>query len=424
MNASANLDRHLTDVIAEALRSEPVVVITGARQAGKTTIVRALARALGGTYVTLDDAEALAAARADPASMLRGAREPIVIDEFQRVPELLLATKALVDRNRKPGRVVLTGSTRFMSLPRLSETLAGRAAILELWPFSVGETLGVRETFVDDLLAGASLLDDAIEPGEVDALALACRGGFPVVQGRSARAAARWWDGYVTTVTQRDVLELSRIRRASDLRRILQLAAARTATVLNVSALASDAGGISVSTTNDYLTLLESVYLLHRVPAWSTNLSAKVAHTPKLHVTDTGLAAFLLGLDVRGADVRRAAAAGPLTETFVVNELKKQLGWSEENVGLFHYRDRSGAEVDAVLETRDGRVAAVEVKAGTRVDATDLRGLELMRDRLGDRFVQGVVLFGGSHAQSRGDRISVLPIRRLWGSPRAKRRRR
>ncbi len=397
-------------------------MVTGARQVGKTTLVRALAQELGGTYLTLDDPEILVSARADPTSVLRGAREPIVIDEFQRVPEILLATKALVDRNRRPGRVILTGSTRFMSLPQLSETLAGRAAILELWPFSVGETLGVRETFVDDLLAGTALLEGSTDHDEVDALALACRGGFPVIRWRSPRAAARWWDGYVTTVTQRDVLELSRIRRATDLRRVLQLAAARTATVLNVSALASDAGGLSVTTTTDDLTLLESVYLIHRVPAWSTNLSAKVARTPKLHVTDTGLSAFLMGLDARGAQARRAAAAGPLIETFVVNELKKQIGWSSEAPALHHFRDRSGAEVDAILETRDGRVAAVEVKAGTRVDAADLRGLELLRDRLGDRFVQGVVLFGGTHAQSRGDRVSVLPMRRLWGASPRKRR--
>ena len=218
-------------------------------------------------------------------------------------------------------------------------------------------------------------------------------------------------------MTQRDVLELSRIRRSKDLLRILKLAAARTASVLNVSALAADAGQMPVATVNDYLALLESVYLIRRVPSWSTNLTAKVAHHPKLHVTDTGLAAFLLGVDVAGAHARRAAAAGPLLETFVVNELEKQLGWSKTKASLFHFRDRGGAEVDAILETMDGRVAAVEVQAGTRVDAADLRGLELLRDRLGDRFVHGVVLFTGTIAQDRGDRLRVLPMRELWRGP-------
>ena len=347
-------------------------------------------------------------------SILRSSREPIVVDEFQRVPEIVLAVKAIVDRRREPGRFILTGSTRFMSIPKLSETLAGRAAILELWPFSVGETEGVAETFIDDLFAPGRSSFGSFDPEPIDYLALACRGGFPVLLGRTPRSAARWLDAYVTTVTQRDVLELSRIQRSKDLLRMLKLVAARTAGVLNVSALAADAGQMPITTVRDYLALLESVYLIRRVPAWSTNLTAKVSHHPKLHVSDTGLAAFLLGLDVAGAQVRRAAVAGPLLETFVVNELEKQLGWSSTSASISHFRDRGGAEVDVVLETRDGRVAAIEIKAGTRVDAVDLRGLELLRDRLGERFVRGVVLFTGAIPQDRGDRLSALPMRELW----------
>jgi predicted AAA+ superfamily ATPase len=262
-------------------------------------------------------------------SIMRSVREPIIIDEFQRAPEILLAVKTLVDRRRAPGRFILTGSTRFMSLPKLSETLAGRAVILELWPFSVGEALRVHETFVDDLFSAGRFSLGTVHGEQTDYLSLACRGGFPVVLDRSPRSAARWLDSYVTTVTQRDVLELSRIQRSKDLLRTLKLAAARTATVL-----AADAGQMPVATVNDYLALLESVYLVRRVPAWSTNLTAKVAHHPKLHVTDTGLGAFLLGLDVAGAQARRAVAAGPLLETFVVNELEKQLGWSKANASL------------------------------------------------------------------------------------------
>lgn len=419
MTEPGTFPRHLTGIAREVLADEPVLILTGARQAGKTTLVRRLAAEIGGTYMSLDEPEVLAAAHADPMSILRSAGEPIVIDEFQRVPELLLAVKALVDRRRAPGRFILTGSTRFMSLPTLSETLAGRAAILELWPFSVGETLRVHETFIDDLFAPGGATFGASERAEpMDYLALACRGGFPVVLDRSPKSAARWLDAYVTTVTQRDVLELSRIQRSKDLLRVLKVSAARTAGVLNTATLAADAGQMPVATVRDYLALLESVYLVHRVPAWSTHLTAKVAHHPKLHVTDTGLGAFLLGLDVAGAQARRAAAAGPLLESFVVNELDKQLGWSKTAASLFHFRDRGGIEVDAILETRDGRVAAVEVKAGTRVDAEDLHGLELLRDRLGDRFVRGVVLFTGTIAHDRGDRLSALPMRELWrGGP-------
>lgn len=405
------LRRHLETVAREALLDDPVVVLTGARQAGKTTMVRDLASALGGTYVTLDEPEWLSAARADPSSVLRGP-EPVVIDEFQRVPEVVLAVKASVDRDRRPGRFVLTGSTRFLSIPTLSETLAGRTVILELWPLSVGEALGIQEHFIDDLFEGTLGVD--VEPTPpVDYVELACRGGFPVLTHRLPSSAARWWNGYVTTVTQRDVLELSRIQRGKDLLRLLRLAAARTASVLNVSALAADAG-VPNATATDYLALLESVFLVRRVPAWSTNLTSKVARHPKLHLVDTGLAAFLLGLDVAGAQAKRAAAVGPLLETFVANEIEKQNAWSRAAPAVHHFRERNGVEVDLVLETRDGRVAAVEVKAGTRVDAQDLRGLELLRDKLGDRFVAGVVLYTGTISQRRGDKLSVLPISALW----------
>ncbi len=413
--------RQLASVAREVLAEEPVLVVTGARQAGKTTMVRALAQALGGTYMTFDEPDVLGAALADPAAIVRVEPGPLVIDEFQRAPGVVLAVKAAVDRRRSPGRFILTGSTRFLSLPRLSESLAGRASIMELWPFSVGETRGVRDGFVDDLLNGATW-EDEVRNEPTPYLELACRGGFsPIFDRPSPRGTRRWLQSYVTTVTQRDVLELSRIRRSDDLVRVLKLAAARTSGILNVSSLAADAGNMPVATVTDYIALLESVYLVHRVPAWSTNLSAKVARHPKLHVSDTGLAAFLMGLDSMGAHARRAAAAGPLLETFVVNEIKKQLGWSEHDATLSHFRDRSGVEVDIILETRDGRVAAVEVKAGTRVDGSDVRGIELLRDRLGDRFVQGVVLYTGTIAYKRSNRVSVLPMSHLWRAARKRR---
>jgi uncharacterized protein len=347
--------------------------------------------------------------------VLTGRGAPVVIDEFQRAPEILLAVKARVDRARIPGGFVLTGSTRFLTVPQLSESLAGRATLFELWPFSAGELYGRRERFVDRVLAGDPPMDWSPSQPAPDYLGLACQGGFPVVVSRtSPRSRARWFDGYVTTITQRDVLDVTRVRRAPDLLRVLRLAAARTSAVLNVTGLAQDAGGFPVSTTTEYLALLESVYLLHRVPAWSTNLTSKVARHPKLHVSDSGLCAHLLGLDAAGARERSAAAAGPLLETYVVNEIKKQLGWADERPEMFHFRDRNGTEVDIVLETRDGRVAAIEVKAGTRVDAPDLRGLELLRDRLGGKFLMGIVLYTGSFMQKRSDRLFALPMEALW----------
>ena len=414
--------RHLGPAVRAALREARVVLVNGARQAGKTTLARRIAEEKGARYVTMDGPASLRAAREDPVGFLEG-EGLLVIDEFQKAGEgLLLAIKEEVDRHPSPGRFLLTGSTRFLTVPRLSESLAGRVDILDLWPVSQGEIRGVRDC-LPDLLFGSvpkvrSLRPTALSRREYfEALS---RGGFPEAQRRSAAGRRNWFASYVDTVTRKDVSEIARIRQAGELKRILRLLAANTAGELNVASLARDLG-MPRSTVDGYLPLLETVYLFFQVPAWSRNLSAKVTRHPKAHVLDAGLAAHLLAVDPAGLSLPSNPAAGRLLETFVAGELARQRTWARVPFDLHHLRDRDGMEVDLVLAGADGRVAGVEVKAARSLGASDTRSLAWMRDRLGSDFVQGVVLYTGEAVLPLGDRITALPLSALWSGRRVAR---
>jgi uncharacterized protein len=415
------VERHVWPLLAECVRDFRVTIVNGPRQSGKTTLLNQLHARVGGAFVTLDDTDQRAAARDDPAGCLQAMARPLFIDEVQRAGDpLVLAIKAAVDRDTRPGAFVLSGSTRFLTVPTLSESLAGRAALIDLWPFSVAERVGATPAFLDRLIAEPNtLLQDRAAPiTRHEYLRLACAGGFPeAVALSSARSRARWFSSYLTTVTQREVLDIARIRQVGVLPRMFRLLAALTAQELNVAALARDLG-IDDQTVSSYLPLLETVYLLHRLPAWSRNLTAKVRRRPKVHLTDPGLAAWLMEQSADALARPGNAVAGSLLETLVVNELMKLRSAANVEVGLFHFQDRDGREVDCLLETPSGRVAGVEVKAAATVRADDFRHLRMLRDRLGDDFVAGVVFCTGEQPLPFGDRLMALPISLLWGGAR------
>jgi predicted AAA+ superfamily ATPase len=412
------IDRHVGRVVSEYITDFRVTVVNGPRQAGKTTLLRALHARLGGTFVTLDDADQRAAARNDPRGYVQAWPRPLFVDEVQRAGnDLVLAIKAAVDREQRRGAFVLSGSTRFLTVPTLSESLAGRAALVDMWPFSVAERVGVPPTFVDRLFEKpSSFLSEVGTPlTRHEYMRLVCVGGFPeVVALRGARSRAAWFSSYLTTVTQREVLDIARIRRVEILPRLFRLLAALTAQELNISALARDLG-IDEDTVRTYLPILETVFLVLRLPAWSRNPTARVKHRPKVHLTDTGLAAWLLEQSADALARPGNPAAGALLETFVVNELTKLRAASDLEVGLYHYQDRDGREVDCILETPAGRVAGIEVKAAATVRADDFRHLSQLRDRIGRDFVAGVVLFAGDRPLPFGDRMYALPVSALWG---------
>jgi predicted AAA+ superfamily ATPase len=410
--------RQVGTLVEECVRDFRVTIINGPRQAGKTTLLRQLHDTLGGTFATFDDADQRAAARDDPAGYLQAGPRPLFIDEVQRAgDDFVIAIKAAVDRDQRPGTFVLSGSTRFLTVPTLSESLAGRAGLIELWPFSVAERVGAAPEFLDRVFADpdALLAESPAVLTRHEYLRLACVGGFPeVVARRSARSRAMWFRSYLTTVTQREVLDIARVRNIELLPRMFRLLAALTAQELNAAALARDLG-IDDETVRNYLPLLETVFLIHRLPAWSRNLTARVKRRPKIHLTDTGLAAWLLEQSADALARPGNPASGSLLETFVINELTKLRVTSDIEVSMFHFQDRDGREVDCVLETPAGRVVGVEVKAAATVRGEDFRHLTTLRDRIGNDFMAGVVFFTGERPLPFGDRLIALPISLLWG---------
>jgi predicted AAA+ superfamily ATPase len=411
------IPRHLTPLVEEALRDTRVVAIVGARQAGKTTLARLLAdRIDGAEFVSLDHPEQRMAAQGDPAAFIQERRGLLVIDEVQRAPELMLAIKASVDRDPRPGRFLLTGSAHFFAVRRIVDLLAGRIELFELGPLTQGEIEGVRERFVDAALEGELGVGFQTELGKRDYLRRACAGGFPEVLGRPAgRRRDAWFRSYVETVATREVPEIAAIDRIEELPRLLRLVAARHASLLNAADLAR-AAEIPERTVRRYLNVLEAVFLVRRVPAWSANLTKREVRQRKVLVTDAGLAAHLCGATPGSlADPTTSAGLdGRILEGFVIEEIIRQIGWSGTHPSPFHFRDRNGVEVDLVLEANDGRVAAVEVKAAGLVSRADFRHLALVRDRLGRRFRGGLVLHTGDRGFSFGDRLASLPIAGLW----------
>lgn len=376
-----------------------------------------MARAIdASTYVTLDDATALEAAQRDPQGFIQRFEGTVVLDEIQRVPQLFLAIKAEVDRNRRPGRFVLTGSANVMLLPRLSESLAGRMEILTLWPFSVGELKGIRETFVDRAF-GEEKAGWPTQPQSGDSLDDAMlRGGYPEVALRTDPERRRaWFTSYVMTLLQRDVRDLANIDHLALMPRLAAMLAARTGTLLNAAEL-SRSLGLPLSTLQRYLVLLESIFAVQTLPAWSTNLGKRLVRSPKVFLCDTGLTAHLCSVDKARLNLE-PEFRGRLLESFVLGELRKQAAWNRARPHLYHFRSHAGQEVDIVMEGPGGDIVGIEVKASSTVTWADFKGLKYLQDALGKRFHRGIVLYTGSEAVPFGKGLEAVPVESLWRTP-------
>ncbi|MGQ4598377.1 DUF4143 domain-containing protein [Nocardia sp. R6R-6] len=406
------LPRRAAELVEEALADTRVVIINGARQTGKSTLAeRCLADHPGAVRRYLDDPGARSSAAADPVAFL-DAPGVMLIDEVQRVPELWLAIKNTVDRDPRPGRFLLTGSARLLGLSQLPDSLPGRSETIELFPLSQGEIHNAPDCFVDAAFAEGSRLRS--EPSELrrkDYIALACRGGYPeAIRRSSPRRRAQFFKSYLDDIISRDVHQVADIQRSADMRRLIAILAAQSGGLLNYTRVSSDLG-LPASTVREYIGLLEVIYLIRRIPAWSSNATARAVATPKLVFNDSGIAAHLL------TGVTDHAAIGGLIETFVLGELTRQLTWSQTMAQLHHYRDRDGYEVDAILEDNAGRVVAIEVKAAETVRTDDFRALRILQNRLGDRFRAGFVLYCGDQQLPFGAGLSCLPISTLWTTP-------
>ncbi|MDR6316967.1 ATP-binding protein [Actinoplanes couchii] len=411
--------RQLTAVLTRRLTEEPAIVLNGPRTVGKSTLLHALADRTGSPVIDCDDPATRAAVRNDPGRFVSGPG-PVLIDEYQHVPDLLSAIKAELNRDLSPGRFVLAGSTRYTTLPEAGQALTGRVDILEVPPLAQAEIDGSPgDSLVCRLLDGADVSSDA-GPSTTSREEYARRitaGGMPVVLRRPpGRSRSRWFSNYLDLVIERDVLELSRVRQREMLPRLLRVLAARSGQILNIVGTAS-AVGMEKSSAENYLKLLEAVFLVMRIPAWGTTLGSRVARQPKVHLVDAGVMAWLLGLTpekIATNDPATLTEYGHLVESFAVGEILRQVTWSDTPVSVGHFRTAEAQEVDLVLERDDGTVFAFEIKAGTRVDRADLAGVRALRDRVGGRLGAAVVLYTGAHTFRFDDGTLVLPMDALW----------
>ncbi|MGL5828681.1 MAG: ATP-binding protein [Angustibacter sp.] len=396
-------------------------MINGPRQCGKSTLLTQFSQGLAPVR-NLDEGSVRAAALADPAGFLSGGTRPLAIDEVQRGGDALIwEIKAMVDAKQDPGQFILAGSTRFLEAPNLTESLAGRAAVLQLWPFSQGELRGQPEHFLDSVFTDPlwpRVHQSSVQRGgaveRAEYLELIIRGGFPEpARMASARSRRAWFANYAAAVTDRDIRELARINQPSAAATVLRVAAALSGQLLVATTIAHRAD-LSRATVDRYLGLLDAVYLVHRLPPWTKNSLVRAVKNPKIHLVDTGLAAHLLAVTVDSLSRPGIAELGPLVETFMVNELLKQATWAEQSVRFSHFRDRNGFEVDLIAEGENGDSLGFEAKAAQSVSAADFKSLKYLASRVGPSFRHGYVVYLGREVLSFGSGLTAIPLSLLW----------
>lgn len=406
--------RNVIKKIQTALSDTPVILLNGARQTGKSTLVKTLiANENNVSYYTLDDIGTLAAMHADLTGFIFKQNGLTVIDEVQKIPDLFSAIKLTVDSDRRPGRFLLTGSANVLLLPKISESLAGRMEIISLWPFSQGEIADVCDTFIDYIFAKEITALKFLKFSREKLLTRVLAGGYPEVLTRATNVRRQdWFAAYITAILQRDVKDIANIDGLVMMPKLLKLLATRASALLNYADI-SRASAIPHSTLTRYLALLQATFLIYTVSPWSNNLGKRLVKMPKLFFNDTGLLGYLLGIDQAGLETN-PYFVGALLENFVVTELMKQLTWNETRAELFYYRTQAGREIDVILENRAGQIVGIEIKASATITAKDFQHLKSLAADLKERFLRGIVLYTGDQMLPFGKNLYAIPVSALW----------
>ncbi|NDU88512.1 MAG: ATP-binding protein [Ferrovum sp.] len=402
--------RYIRPYIEEALADTPVVMLSGPRQAGKTTLVRQFAFDRR-KFVTLDDELTLLSAHQDPVGLIRGL-DCAVIDEVQRTPALLLAIKKSVDEDRRPGRFLLTGSANLMALPAVADSLAGRMETLIMFPLAGCEMQSSTGKWIDAVYDGRIPQTKRLEVGD-KLVEKVLRGGYPDAVSRATpRRRVAWVKQYVNALIQRDVRDIASIDKLDHLPRLLNALAQMAGQLCNFTQLGGQVG-LDSKTANKYLAVFEQMFLLRRLEPWSNNRLSRIVKTPKIQFIDSGLLSALVGLNEVSA-VRDRTLFGRVLESHVYSELLKQATWAERDYLLYTYRDKDQVEVDFVIEDTAGQVIGVEVKAAASVSVGDLTGLKKLAALAGKQFVAGIVLYDGDDSLPIGERLWAVPLSTLW----------
>jgi|DEB19_MinimDraft_2_1074335.scaffolds.fasta_scaffold12555_2 predicted AAA+ superfamily ATPase len=414
--------RHIAPLLADALLDTPVVLVNGARQSGKSTLVKSVLGAGGEPrqYLTLDDVAVLNAAKSDASGFINALQGPVTLDEVQRAPELFLAIKAAVDRDRRPGRFLLTGSADVLVLPGIADSLAGRMEVLSLWPLSCAEMVDSPVVNRADALFAGDWSALSVPPCErEDLVTRLLAGGFAdAVTRTSLRRRDAWFDSYIQAVLQRDVRDLANIEQLTEIPNLLQLLATRSGTLLNFAELSRTAG-LAQSTLKRYFALLEMLFLVVRLPSWERNPGKRLVKAPKVFLPDSGLLNHFMATTAEGL-LAKPGLPGATVETFVLTELLKHVAFSAQRLSLWHYRTLTHIEVDFVLENRLGQIAGIEVKASATVDGKDFKGLRHLAETEPTIFKQGIVLYAGREVVPFGDKLWAVPMSLWWAGLRTK----
>jgi predicted AAA+ superfamily ATPase len=404
--------RSAQPLVLEALADTRVVFVAGARQVGKSTLAKTIIRSgHPAQEFSLDNRATREAALADPDGFLADLEGPVFIDEIQRAPDLLLAIKDAVDRDRTPGRFLLTGSANVRTARKVKDALTGRMETISLWPLSQSEIHGTSSNIVDALFAGEPPRITGATVGRQAFVARVAAGGFPEARTRDGRRRARWFASYIDTTLDRDLREITDARKLTEMPRLLRLLAAQAANVLSYRALAAKLE-LTHDTVSEYIGLLQTIFLVRLLPAWRPGITAREIHAPKAYLVDSGLLAYLLGANEQRV-ARDDQMTGKALENFAVTEILKHAEWATIDTTAYHYRQRE-EEIDLVLESHSGAIAAIEVKAAASVGRSDIRALQKLRDRMGERFKAGVVLCSCEQTLPFGDRIWAIPVSGLW----------
>ena len=404
------IHRSLTAAILEALQDTPVVCLLGPRQCGKSTLAMHLDS--DRMIISLDEARYLDTAKSDPDGFIDSLPQRVTLDEIQRAPEVLRSIKRSVDIDRSPGRFLLTGSANLLLLPNVDESLAGRMEVKRLQPFSESEKEGQPGKFLETLLTSGfkPAVRHTQQKDKVGPRLLA--GGYPEANRRLPGRARTWHREYIRSIVERDIRDIARVRDADNVARLLQLLAIRTGELQNTSALANELK-ISNITVERYLSVLERLFLVRRLPSWQKNHAKRLIKAPKFHVIDSGLSATLAGLDQDSWRDERSRM-GHLLESFVVQQVISQSGWTEADVQFHHYRDKDQLEVDLVI-TQGKNTWGIEVKAASSVSTRDISGLKRLAEICGKGFRGGFVLYNGNDILRLGDDMYMaVPVSELW----------
>ena len=408
--------RNITSAIIEALSDTPVILINGARQTGKSTLCEKIIMdgVFQGQFITMDDPATLIAAQNDPMGFLKDLNKHIIIDEVQRAPELFLPIKKLVDEERKNRRIILTGSADVMLLPKVGDSLAGRIETHNLWPLSQDEISGAKSNFLNTLID----IEKKFKPSKTSWKEIARKmniGGYPESLARSSASRRnKWFSDYITAVLQKDIRELANIEGLTEIPNVLKLIATRVGSTINMSDI-SRLSGVKNTTLKRYVTLLEHIFLLVKIPAWTKNAEGQFVKSPKVYLNDTGLLNNLIGLGGDERFLEQRSNAGAYLENFVVMEVIKQLSWDDLYLKPYHFSMHKGSEVDLVLEDKRGWLYGIEIKSAATLQNSDFNGLRHLAELAKNKFKRGIVLYTGEQYLSGfGKNLNAVPVSAVW----------